>query len=210
MFSFISCDVRLSSAIYEQSCEAYKHRGRNSGYYFIDMDGSGPIRPQLLYCNMTGNRHLQTLPPSIPAPIPCVSPEFPPFRRKAGLKQWFVFCPPEDKTWTVVEHNNTGPTKVRPQPGTNQLAVHFEYASEEEQLAAIISQSEHCEQELTYHCRRSHIFNSPGKLHHCVNCQNFRKKPWAGPGWRCWFQCKGCGLRVNIDGTTKPSESGVS
>ncbi|XP_029690967.1 contactin-associated protein-like 4 [Takifugu rubripes] len=108
------------SSIYEQSCEAYKHRGRNSGYYFIDMDGSGPIRPQLLYCNMT-----------------------------------------EDKTWTVVEHNNTEPTKVRPQPGTNQLAVHFEYASEAEQLAAIISQSEHCEQELIYHCRRSRIFNSP-------------------------------------------------
>lgn len=127
--------------------------------------------------------HLQTLPPSIPAPIPCVSPEFPPFGRKAELKQCFVFCPPEDKTWTVVEHNNTEATKVRPQPGTNQLAVHFEYASEEEQLAAIISQSEHCEQELTYHCRRSRIFNSPGKIHHCVNCQNFRKKPWAGPGW---------------------------
>ncbi|TNM99461.1 hypothetical protein fugu_012494 [Takifugu bimaculatus] len=108
------------SSIYEQSCEAYKHRGRNSGYYFIDMDGSGPIRPQLLYCNMT-----------------------------------------EDKTWTVVEHNNTEPTKVRPQPGTNQLAIHFEYASEAEQLAAIISQSEHCEQELIYHCRRSRIFNSP-------------------------------------------------
>lgn len=76
-----------------------------------------------------------------------------------------------------MEHNNTEPTKVRPQPGTNQLAVHFEYASEEEQLAAIISQSEHCEQELTYHCRRSRIFNSPGNIHHCVNCQNFRKKP---------------------------------
>lgn len=65
MFSFISCDVHLSSAIYEQSCEAYKHRGRNSGYYFIDMDGSGPIRPQLLYCNMTGNRHTPPSPPTI-------------------------------------------------------------------------------------------------------------------------------------------------
>lgn len=69
----------------------------------------------------------------------------------------------------VVEHNNTELTKVHPQPGTNQLAVHFKYASGEEQLAAIISQSEHCEQELTYHCRRSRILNSPGKIHCSVN-----------------------------------------
>lgn len=45
------------SAIYEQSCEAYKHKGNTSGYYYIDVDGSGPIRPQLMYCNMTGSWH---------------------------------------------------------------------------------------------------------------------------------------------------------
>ncbi|XP_052634434.1 contactin-associated protein-like 4 isoform X1 [Harpia harpyja] len=39
--------------IYEQSCEAYKHRGNNSGFYNIDSDGSGPLRPFLVYCNMT-------------------------------------------------------------------------------------------------------------------------------------------------------------
>ncbi|XP_012868460.1 PREDICTED: contactin-associated protein-like 4 isoform X2 [Dipodomys ordii] len=41
------------SSIYEQSCEAYKHRGNTSGFYYIDADGSGPLRPFLLYCNMT-------------------------------------------------------------------------------------------------------------------------------------------------------------
>ncbi|XP_077463030.1 contactin-associated protein-like 4 isoform X1 [Stigmatopora argus] len=41
------------SSRYEQSCEAYKHKGRTSGYYYIDVDGSGPIRAQLIYCNMT-------------------------------------------------------------------------------------------------------------------------------------------------------------
>ncbi|XP_076599800.1 contactin-associated protein-like 4 [Chaetodon auriga] len=108
------------SSIYEQSCEAYKHKGNTSGYYYIDVDGSGPIRPQLIYCNMT-----------------------------------------EDKTWMVIQHNNTELTRVRPAAGRNQHSAHFEYASEEEQLAAIISQSEHCEQELTYHCRKSRLLNTP-------------------------------------------------
>uniref|UniRef100_UPI0037E86000 contactin-associated protein-like 4 n=1 Tax=Semicossyphus pulcher TaxID=241346 RepID=UPI0037E86000 len=111
------------SSIYEQSCEAYKHKGNTSGYYYIDVDGSGPIRPQLIYCNMT-----------------------------------------EDKTWMVIQHNNTELTRVRPTPGKNQHSAHFEYSSEEEQLVAIISQSEHCEQELTYHCRKSRLLNSPDGL----------------------------------------------
>ena len=49
------CLLSLSSAIYEQSCEAYKHKGNTSAYYYIDVDGSGPIRPQLIYCDMTGS-----------------------------------------------------------------------------------------------------------------------------------------------------------
>ncbi|XP_032848795.1 contactin-associated protein-like 4 isoform X2 [Tyto alba] len=40
-------------SIYEQSCEAYKHRGSTSGFYNIDSDGSGPLGPFLVYCNMT-------------------------------------------------------------------------------------------------------------------------------------------------------------
>ncbi|XP_053555934.1 contactin-associated protein-like 4 [Bombina bombina] len=39
--------------IYEQSCEAYKHKGNMSGHYFIDPDGSGPLEPFNVYCNMT-------------------------------------------------------------------------------------------------------------------------------------------------------------
>uniref|UniRef100_A0A667WNY4 Contactin associated protein like 3 n=1 Tax=Myripristis murdjan TaxID=586833 RepID=A0A667WNY4_9TELE len=92
------------SSIYEQSCEAYRHKGNTSGYYYIDVDGSGPIRPQMIYCNMTG---------------------------------------------------------IRSSQGKNQHSVHFEYTSEEEQLVGIISQSEHCEQELVYHCRRSRLLNTP-------------------------------------------------
>uniref|UniRef100_A0A8C2XLG2 Contactin associated protein like 3 n=1 Tax=Cyclopterus lumpus TaxID=8103 RepID=A0A8C2XLG2_CYCLU len=110
------------SSIYEQSCEAYKHAGNTSGYYYIDVDGSGPIRPQRMFCNMT-----------------------------------------EDNTWMVIQHNNTELTRVRPPApgGRSRHAAHFRYASEEEQLAAVVSQSEHCEQELTYHCRKSRLLNTP-------------------------------------------------
>lgn len=58
MFHFLASvnafHVLSVTAIYEQSCEAYKHKGNASGHYYIDVDGSGPINPQLVYCNMTG------------------------------------------------------------------------------------------------------------------------------------------------------------
>uniref|UniRef100_A0A3Q3AWC0 Contactin-associated protein-like 4 n=1 Tax=Kryptolebias marmoratus TaxID=37003 RepID=A0A3Q3AWC0_KRYMA len=108
-------------SIYEQSCEAYKHKGNTSGYYYIDVDGSGPIKPQLIFCNMT-----------------------------------------EDKTWMVIQHNNTELTKIHPLPERSHYSIHFEYAADEEQLSAIISQSEHCEQEVEYHCRKSHFLKTPG------------------------------------------------
>ncbi|XP_076014929.1 contactin-associated protein-like 4 [Genypterus blacodes] len=108
------------SSVYEQSCEAYKHNGNTSGHFYIDVDGSGPIRRQLVYCNMT-----------------------------------------EENTWMVIHHNNTELTRVRPSPGVSQHAVHLDYSSEEEQLSAIIGQSDHCEQELSYHCRKSRLLNTP-------------------------------------------------
>lgn len=71
--------------------------------------------------------------------------------------------PTEDRAWLVIQHNNTELTTVHSSLETNQLLTHFNYASGEEQLAAIISQSEHCEQELTYYCRKSRLLNTPGK-----------------------------------------------
>ncbi|XP_041420593.1 contactin-associated protein-like 4 isoform X1 [Xenopus laevis] len=39
-------------SVYEKSCEAYKHKGNTSGFFFIDSDGSGPLEPFTVYCNM--------------------------------------------------------------------------------------------------------------------------------------------------------------
>lgn len=63
----------------------------------------------------------------------------------------------------IIQHNNTELTRLRPSPGRNQLSVHFDFFTEEEQLTAAISQSEHCEQELSYRCRKSRLLNTPGK-----------------------------------------------
>ncbi|XP_006860215.1 PREDICTED: contactin-associated protein-like 4 [Chrysochloris asiatica] len=41
------------NSVHERSCEVYKHRGNTSGFYYVDSDGSGPLRPFLAYCNMT-------------------------------------------------------------------------------------------------------------------------------------------------------------
>uniref|UniRef100_A0AAQ4PPI9 Contactin associated protein like 3 n=1 Tax=Gasterosteus aculeatus aculeatus TaxID=481459 RepID=A0AAQ4PPI9_GASAC len=108
------------SSVYEQSCEAYKHNGNTSGHFYIDVDGSGPIRPQLVYCNMT-----------------------------------------EENTWMEIQHNNTEVTRVRPSPGARQRSLHFDYSTGDEQLSAAIGQSEHCEQELSYRCRKSRLLNTP-------------------------------------------------
>uniref|UniRef100_A0A3Q2CWZ0 Contactin associated protein like 3 n=1 Tax=Cyprinodon variegatus TaxID=28743 RepID=A0A3Q2CWZ0_CYPVA len=107
------------SSNYEQSCEIYKHKGNTSGQYYIDVDGSGPVKPQLVYCNMT-----------------------------------------ENQTWIIINHNNTDLTTVHSSPETNQHFANFHYTSEEKQLSTVISQSEHCEQELLYQCRRSRLFNT--------------------------------------------------
>lgn len=74
-----------------------------------------------------------------------------------------VSCSPEDVSWMVIRHNNTELTRVHSSPDRHGHLAHFDYASEEEQLAAVISQSERCEQELSYLCRKSRILNTPGK-----------------------------------------------
>ncbi|NXU56487.1 CNTP4 protein, partial [Turnix velox] len=107
------------SSIYEQSCEAYKHRGDTSGFYNIDSDGSGPLEPFLVYCNMT------------------------------------------EKTWTIIQHNNTNLTRVRSANRENPHAVFFKYSASPDQLQATIKRAEKCEQELAYHCKKSRILDKP-------------------------------------------------
>nr|XP_051703238.1 contactin-associated protein-like 4 isoform X2 [Oryctolagus cuniculus] len=108
------------NSIYEQSCEAYKHRGNTSGFYYVDADGSGPLGPFLLYCNMT------------------------------------------ETAWTVIQHNGSDLTRVRNANPENPHAGVFGYVASMEQLQATISRAEHCEQEVTYYCRKSRLSSKQG------------------------------------------------
>ncbi|KAM9342700.1 LOW QUALITY PROTEIN: contactin-associated protein-like 5 [Pholidichthys leucotaenia] len=76
-WSSFSCDcsgtgysgATCHNSIYEPSCEAYKLTGSSSGFYFIDPDGSGPLGPVQVYCNMTEKKVWTVLPHNSTAPI---------------------------------------------------------------------------------------------------------------------------------------------
>uniref|UniRef100_A0A8C7XTA9 Contactin associated protein family member 5a n=1 Tax=Oryzias sinensis TaxID=183150 RepID=A0A8C7XTA9_9TELE len=76
-WSSFSCDcsgtgysgATCHTSIYESSCEAYKLSGSSSGFYFIDPDGSGPLGPTQVYCNMTEKKVWTVLSHNGTAPI---------------------------------------------------------------------------------------------------------------------------------------------
>lgn len=70
----------------------------------------------------------------------------------------------EDKIWMTVQHNNTELTRVQGFNSEKPYAMTLNYGGSMEQLEALIDGSEHCEQEVAYHCRRSRLLNTPGKF----------------------------------------------
>lgn len=76
--------------------------------------------------------------------------------------------------WIVIQHNNTELTAAHLTHEANQHVAYFDYDADEEQLASILSQSEHCEQKLSFHCRKSRLFSTPGKRRMFTFCL---KKP---------------------------------
>ncbi|XP_052056981.1 contactin-associated protein like 5-2 isoform X2 [Apodemus sylvaticus] len=140
-------------SIYEQSCEVYRHRGNTAGFFYVDSDGSGPLGPLQVYCNVT-----------------------------------------EDKVWMTVQHNNTELAWVQSSNPEKPYAMALNYGGSLEQLKALIDSSEHCEQEVTYYCRRSHMLNTPdgAPFTWWIGRSNERHPYWGDsvPGAQ---QCR-CGL----------------
>ncbi|XP_053464567.1 contactin-associated protein-like 4 isoform X2 [Nycticebus coucang] len=129
------------SSVYEQSCEAYKHGGNASGFYYIDADGSGPLGPFLLYCNMT------------------------------------------ETAWTIIQHNGSDLTRVRNTNPENPYTGVFEYVASMEQLQATITRAEHCEQDLTYYCKKSRLVSKEdgAPLSWWIGRTNETQTYWGGP-----------------------------
>ncbi|XP_040330585.1 contactin-associated protein-like 5 [Herpailurus yagouaroundi] len=140
------------NSLYEQSCEVYRHQGNTAGFFYIDSDGSGPLGPLQVYCNIT-----------------------------------------EDKIWTSVQHNNTELTRVRGADPEKPYTMALDYGGSMEQLEAMIDGSEHCEQEVAYHCRRSRLLNTPGKASPCSSAWSTVIRSLS------IFKCKGMDLGVHIE-----------
>ncbi|XP_040593711.1 contactin-associated protein-like 5 isoform X2 [Mesocricetus auratus] len=140
-------------SIYEQSCEVYRYGGNKAGFFYVDSDGSGPLGPLQVYCNIT-----------------------------------------EDKIWMMVQHNNTELTQVQGSNSEKPYTRTLNYGGSMEQLEALIDGSEHCEQEVAYHCRRSRLLNTPdgAPFTWWIGRSNEKHPYWGGsvPGVQ---QC-GCGL----------------
>ncbi|KAI4544287.1 hypothetical protein MG293_004553 [Ovis ammon polii] len=68
----------------------------------------------------------------------------------------------EDKIWTLMQHNNTELTHVQGANPEKPYSMTLDYGGSLEQLEAVIDGSEHCEQEVAYHCKRSRLLNTPG------------------------------------------------
>ncbi|KAM6971592.1 contactin-associated protein-like 2 [Tautogolabrus adspersus] len=121
-----SCDgtgytgATCHTSIYEPSCEAYKHLGRSSDTYWIDPDGSGPLGPFKVSCNMT-----------------------------------------EDKVWTTVMNNLPPKTTVTGSSRERRTVLQVNYSASMDQMTAITTSAESCEQQIAYSCRMSRLLNTP-------------------------------------------------
>ncbi|XP_069504410.1 contactin-associated protein-like 2 isoform X2 [Ambystoma mexicanum] len=108
------------NSIYELSCEAYKHLGKMSDIYWIDPDGSGPLGPLKVFCNMT-----------------------------------------EDKVWTTLFHDLEQQTSVTGSSPVKRFVLQLNYSASLDQISAITSSADYCEQYISYSCKMSRILNSP-------------------------------------------------
>ncbi|KAK2905704.1 contactin-associated protein-like 5 isoform X1 [Channa argus] len=163
-WSSFSCDcsgtgysgATCHNSIYESSCEAYKLLGSSSGFYSIDPDGSGPLGPTQVYCNMT-----------------------------------------EEKVWTVLTHNSTSPVTVQGSSLQKPHIMRLNYSTSAEQLRAVVSASEQCQQEVVYNCRKSRLFNTKdgSPLSWWLDREGEKRSYWGGylPGVQ---QCT-CSLEEN-------------
>ncbi|XP_029391390.1 contactin-associated protein-like 2 isoform X1 [Mus pahari] len=144
------------NSIYEPSCEAYKHLGQTSNYYWIDPDGSGPLGPLKVYCNMT-----------------------------------------EDKVWTIVSHDLQMQTTVVGYNPEKYSVTQLIYSASMDQISAITSSAEYCEQYVSYFCRMSRLLNTPDGSPYTwwVGKANEKHYYWGGsePG----IQKCACGIERN-------------
>uniref|UniRef100_A0A669C1Y1 Contactin associated protein family member 5 n=1 Tax=Oreochromis niloticus TaxID=8128 RepID=A0A669C1Y1_ORENI len=101
------------------------------------------------------------------------------------------------KVWTVLSHNSTAPVTVQTSSLQKPHVMIFNYSASAEQLRAIVSGSEQCQQEVVYNCRKSRLFNTKdgSPLSWWLDREGEKRSYWGGflPGVQ---QCS-CSLEEN-------------
>ncbi|XP_054642164.1 contactin-associated protein-like 5 isoform X1 [Dunckerocampus dactyliophorus] len=109
-----------------------------------------------------------------------------------------VYCNmTEEKVWTVLAHNSTAPVRVQASALQVPHTMVLDYGASAEQLQAIVTRSEHCQQEVVYNCKRSRLFNTKdgSPLSWWLDRHGEKRSYWGGflPGIQ---QCS-CSLAEN-------------
>ncbi|XP_069010535.1 contactin-associated protein-like 5 [Embiotoca jacksoni] len=103
----------------------------------------------------------------------------------------------EKKVWTVLAHNSTAPVAVQNSSVQKPHVMTLNYSASAEQLRAVVSGSEQCQQEVVYNCRKSRLFNTKdgSPLSWWLDRDGERRSYWGGflPGVQ---QCS-CSLEEN-------------
>lgn len=87
------------------------------------------------------------------------------FEKGVFTSGWKIpMFPTEKKVWTVLSHNNSAPVKVQNSSPQKPHIMKFSYNASADQLRAIVTGAEQCQQEVVYNCRKSRLFNTKGEL----------------------------------------------
>lgn len=74
-----------------------------------------------------------------------------------------LWLPTEDKVWTIVSHDLQLPTTVAGYSPEKYSVTQLVYSASMEQIGAITSSAEYCEQYVSYFCKMSRLLNTPGR-----------------------------------------------
>uniref|UniRef100_A0AAR2M5A1 Contactin associated protein-like 5a n=1 Tax=Pygocentrus nattereri TaxID=42514 RepID=A0AAR2M5A1_PYGNA len=66
----------------------------------------------------------------------------------------------DDKIWTVVGHDHLQPVRVQGSTPRSPYVLIFNYSISPYHLRSLVASSEHCQQKVTYRCRKSRLFDT--------------------------------------------------
>lgn len=71
----------------------------------------------------------------------------------------------DGRVLTVLHHTNENPTLVDGHEEPESFVQNITYDADLDQIEALLNRSTLCRQRLSYACKHSRLFNSPGKIH---------------------------------------------